>query len=135
MRMGAWSMTCTLRQRIEYHYYYCDSVFSHYPLGDIPRSKSESLWVDTSTTSDQTEDDNIHVNSGILYTVNKATGLESNFHLAPPLPPKPMNHWPYTIVDDDDQTGDSGLGTGSGAVQYGELEEWKRAIMIPPPST
>ena len=23
MRMGAWSMACVLRQRIEYYYYYC----------------------------------------------------------------------------------------------------------------
>ena len=37
--------------------------------------------------------------------------------------------------ENDDQTGDSGMGTGSGAAQYGTVEEWKGAIKNPPDSS
>ena len=36
-------------------------------------------------------------------------------------------------ADESDQTGDSGMGTGSGATKYGTIEEWKEAIQNPPP--
>ena len=34
---------------------------------------------------------------------------------------------------ENDQTGDSGMGSGSGSGQYGAVNEWKRAIRHPPP--
>ena len=37
--------------------------------------------------------------------------------------------------EEGDQTGDSGIGTGSGATKYGTVEEWKEAIQNPPPDT
>ena len=37
-----------------------------------------------------------------------------------------------TCTDDEDQTGDSGMGTGSGTNSDGTIEEWKRAIQNPP---
>ena len=43
-----------------------------------------------------------------------------------PLPPKNTT----TVVDD--QTGDSGMGTGSGSAEY-VLNEWRQAMTRPPP--
>ena len=37
--------------------------------------------------------------------------------------------------EEDDQTGDSGMESGSGATKYGTIEEWKKAIQNPPPDT
>ena len=37
------------------------------------------------------------------------------------------------MMEENDQTGDSGMGTGSGASKYGSLEEWKQAMKNPPP--
>ena len=37
------------------------------------------------------------------------------------------------IDDESDQTGDSGMGSGSGATKYGTIKEWKEAIQNPPP--
>lgn len=36
-------------------------------------------------------------------------------------------------IEEDDQTGDSGMGTGSGTGQYEALDEWKGALQNPPP--
>ena len=36
-------------------------------------------------------------------------------------------------ADESDKTGDSGMGSGSGATKYGPIEEWKEAIQNPPP--
>ena len=33
--------------------------------------------------------------------------------------------------EDDDQTGDSGVGTGSGSSWYGSVDEWTRAMKYP----
>ena len=35
--------------------------------------------------------------------------------------------------EEGDQTGDSGMGTGSGTTKYGTIEEWKKGIQNPPP--
>ena len=43
-----------------------------------------------------------------------------------PLPPK------KTATEGDDQTGDSGMGTGSGSADY-VLNEWRQALTHPPP--
>ena len=36
-------------------------------------------------------------------------------------------------ADENDQTGDSGMGSGSGTTKYGTVEQWKEAIQNPPP--
>jgi hypothetical protein len=36
-------------------------------------------------------------------------------------------------TEEDDCTGDSGVGTGSGSAKYGDVEDWKRGITKPPP--
>ena len=36
-------------------------------------------------------------------------------------------------AEESDQTGDSGMGSGSGATKYGTITEWKEAIQNPPP--
>ena len=36
-------------------------------------------------------------------------------------------------MEEDDCTGDSGVGTGSGSAKYGDVEDWKRGITKPPP--
>ena len=36
-------------------------------------------------------------------------------------------------TEEDDCTGDSGVGTGSGSAKYGDVEDWKREITKPPP--
>ena len=38
-----------------------------------------------------------------------------------------------TATEERDYTGDSGIGTGSGATKYGSVEEWRKAIRNPPP--
>ena len=38
-----------------------------------------------------------------------------------------------TATEEDDCTGDSGVGTGSGSAKYGDVEDWKRGITKPPP--
>ena len=38
-----------------------------------------------------------------------------------------------TATEESDQTGDSGMGTGSGTTLYGTIEEWKESIQNPPP--
>ena len=48
------------------------------------------------------------------------------FTIIAPLPPKNTT----TVVDD--QTGDSGMGTGSGSAEY-VLNEWRQAMTHPPP--
>ena len=37
------------------------------------------------------------------------------------------------VLEDDDQTGDSGTGTGSDSAEYGDRNAWKNAIKDPPP--
>ena len=37
------------------------------------------------------------------------------------------------VVEENDQTGDSGMGTGSGSANYGTCEVWKNAMNNPPP--
>ena len=41
----------------------------------------------------------------------------------------------YYFINAGDQTGDSGMGSGSGATKYGTIAEWKEAIQNPPPGT
>ena len=36
-------------------------------------------------------------------------------------------------AEESDQTGDSGMGSGSGTTKYGSIKEWKEAIQNPPP--
>ena len=40
---------------------------------------------------------------------------------------------PSPEEEEGDQTGDSGIGTGSGTTRYGTVAEWKKAIQNPPP--
>ena len=39
-----------------------------------------------------------------------------------------------TADSEEDVTGDSGMGTGSGSAQYGGVEAWRQAMDNPPPS-
>jgi hypothetical protein len=39
----------------------------------------------------------------------------------------------HVATEEEDQTGDSGMGTGSGTTSYGTIEEWKGSIQNPPP--
>ena len=36
-------------------------------------------------------------------------------------------------MEENDHTGDSGIGTGSGTAQYGTHDEWRNALKNPPP--
>ena len=38
----------------------------------------------------------------------------------------------HRIKEDDDRTGDSGMGTGSCSADYDGREQWKQAIKSPP---
>jgi hypothetical protein len=41
----------------------------------------------------------------------------------------------HVATEEEDQTGDSGMGTGSGTTSYGTIEEWKGSIQNPPPES
>ena len=46
------------------------------------------------------------------------------------------NHLPAgegTADSDDDVTGESGLGTGSGSAHYEDVQAWRQALDNPPP--
>jgi hypothetical protein len=36
-------------------------------------------------------------------------------------------------IEENDWTGDSGMGTGSGSTRYGTRDEWREALKNPPP--
>ena len=47
----------------------------------------------------------------------------------------PSQNTSEVAIEEQDCTGDSGMGTGSGSDQYGGLEEWKNAMQDPPPES
>ena len=47
----------------------------------------------------------------------------------------PQDNSSEVAIEEQDCTGDSGMGTGSDSDQYGGLEEWKNAMQDPPPES
>lgn len=61
------------------------------------------------------------------------TALPPKKPLLPPVAQNMSSPVSEEAVEEQDCTGDSGMGTGSGSGQYGSLEEWKDAMQHPPP--
>ena len=46
----------------------------------------------------------------------------------------PILHYAYSVrLPINAETGQSGIGTGSGSGRYGSVESWREAIKTPPP--
>ena len=54
----------------------------------------------------------------------KTKNLSMDYHMPP---------GQCTADSDEDVTGDSGMGTGSGSAQYEDVETWRQALDNPPP--